>query len=335
MLKKKIIQALKILFFLGLGIFLIWWKVKDISDADKKNIYEAFSHANYFWIVVSVLLGLISNISRSLRWKQLLEPLGYNPRLSNTFFAVTIGYMANYAFPRLGEVSRCGILNTYEKVPFERSFGTVVAERLIDVITMLLLLVLTLIIEFNKIYGMVDEKILSPLAQKLSSNHTALFIVLGVGLVGIVVLFLLRKKIIGFLTGKIGKVILGFLEGLKSIKDVKKPGLFIAHSLFIWLMYFLGLYCCFFCFAETSILGPGVALAVLVMGTFGIIFTPGGIGAYQAIVIETLSAYKIIFSVAFAFAWIVWTSQFLSFMISGLISLVLLPIVNKSKSANS
>lgn len=335
-LHPKLVSALKLILFLSLGFFLLWLVTKDVSAEDWDHIFSAFANANYFWIGISIILSVLSHISRAIRWNILFEPLGHTPKTSNSFFAVMIGYMANYALPRLGEVTRCGVLATYEKIPLTQSIGTVVVERVVDVLCMLIVFLLMVLVEFDNIRKMAHEKIIDPVAGKLNvllQNQLILFTAVGLGLSLILLGIFYRKRISQLLTGKIGNLVLGLWQGVKSIKDVKRPVAFIAHSIFIWLMYFFGLYVCFFSFKETSQIGLSETLAVFVMGTIGVIFTPGGIGAYQALVTQALtSAYMIPFTVAFAFSWIVWTSQLAIILMLGIISLIALPLANKHKT---
>ena len=150
-MKDKILNTAKFLFFLGIGIGLIWLVVKDLTEKDKEEIYKSFREANYWWIIVTILLGFLSNVSRAIRWKMLMKPLGHSPRLDNTVYAIFIGYMANYALPRLGEVTRCGILNRYDKVPMNELLGTVLAERAIDMLCLILIFFYTLFAQYSLI----------------------------------------------------------------------------------------------------------------------------------------------------------------------------------------
>lgn len=324
----------KFLLFFSIGILLVWLVVKDISAEEKINIKAAFEKANYFWIVLSMILIIGSHWSRAVRWKMLLEPLGYKPKTSNTFFAIMVGYLANLALPRLGEVSRCGILNRYEKVSFEEAFGTVIAERAIDMLCLIVVFFITLIMELDVIYSFTNEKIISPLKNKIISiTHQPIKIII---LLLIIALFVgialfLKNKIKGSALVKFKTMLLGFWNGLKAIKNIKSPGLFIAHSVFIWFVYYGTLHLSFLAFDETAKLGIGEALAVLIFGTLGIIFVPGGTGAYQALVMETLKLFAVSFSTAFAFAWTVWASQIIGILIMGLISLILLAALNKKE----
>lgn len=332
-MKKKVINIVKFLFFLGLGILLIWLAVRNLTEKDKASIKEAFTQANYFWILLSMFLSFLSHLVRAMRWRLLIQPLGFNPKISNTFFAVMVGYLANFALPRLGEVSRCGILTKYEKIPFTEAFGTVIAERAIDLLCLILIFFATLFFQFEQLWGLTNEKIVSPLSSKFSSlMQSNLFLpVLAFVMIGIIILFFIfRKKSNGGFYKKIKDVVLGFWEGLKSVKNIKRPFLFVFHTILIWVLYTSLLYVGFLCFNETSQLGMDAALAIMLFGSLGIIFVPGGTGAYQALVTETLtSVFKISFTFAFAFSWLIWTSQFILILLLGAISLILLPVLNK------
>lgn len=332
-MRKRVINIVKFLFFLGLGILLIWLAVRNLTEKDKASIKEAFTQANYFWILLSMFLSFLSHLVRAMRWRLLIQPLGFNPKISNTFFAVMVGYLANFALPRLGEVSRCGILTKYEKIPFTEAFGTVIAERAIDLLCLILIFFATLFFQFEQLWGLTNEKIVSPLSVKFSAlMQSNLFVpVLAVVITVIIILiFVFRKKSSGGFFKKIKDVALGFWEGLKSVKNIKRPILFVFHTVLIWVLYTSLLYVGFLCFKETSHLGMDAALAIMLFGSLGIIFVPGGTGAYQALVTETLtSVFKISFTFAFAFSWLIWTSQFILILLLGAISLILLPILNK------
>lgn len=331
-MKSKILSAAKILFFLGLGIALIFLFVNKLSEEDKDKIINAVLNADYSWILASMIFGTLAHISRAMRWKQLLEPLDYKPKLSNTFFAVMIMYFANLAVPRLGEVSRCAILKRYEGIPVEKSFGTVVAERAIDLIFLALIFLLTLIFQWDLF--METLEVVKNLGTNTPGENQEKSIVLP--LLAIIaaiaggVLFLFRKNArIKLIYGKILNLILGFVSGLKSAIKVKNPLLFIGHSIFIWLMYILMVYICFFSLPATAELPFHVCMMLLIFGSLGIIIVPGGIGIYPAIISAVLGLYAIDEPTGYAFGWIVWIGQTVLLIVWGLISFTLLPIVNK------
>lgn len=332
-MKNKLFSIIKVVFFLGLGILIIWLVAKNLTEEQKQQVYQSLKGADYTWVVLSIAIGIISNISRAVRWKMLLKPLGHSPRLSNTFFAVMIGYLANLAVPRLGEISRCGVLTRYEKIPFNQSFGTVITERIIDVLVLLLIFIITFFLESEKIYHYTIQTIVTPLKNKISGNHSFVYGGCVILIAIVVVVLIARKKTeSNSLLSKIKTLLLGFWEGIKSIKNIENPALFIAHSLFIWLMYYFSVYVCFYCFEDTSKLSASAALVLLAFGSIAAIITPGGIGAYPVIAAEVLSLYDIPLPIGFAFGWVVWLSQEILLIILGLASLVLTPILNKKDS---
>lgn len=312
---------------------MIWLAVRNLSEQDKISIAEAFKQTNYFWVFITLLLSLLSHVSRAIRWKILIQPLGFNPKLSNTFFAVMVGYLANFALPRLGEVSRCGVLSKYEKIPFTEAFGTVIAERVIDLICLIIIFFVTLFFQFDALWGLTNDKIVQPATLKFSSllQNNSFLTLFGILMIGVTAsFFIFRKKNNGVLNKKIKGAVHGLVEGLRSVKDIKRPYLFIFHTLLIWFLYIACTLIGFLCFKETSDLGIDAAFAVLIFSTIGVIFVPGGTGASQALVTETLNAiFKISFTFSFAFAWLMWTSQFALLLLLGVISLILLPLLNK------
>lgn len=335
-MKKQLFNILKILFFLGLGVLLIWLAVKDKTQKDWDDINAAFSKADYFWIVLSILVSIISHVIRALRWNLLLHPLNHQPKTYNTIFAVFIGYLANLAVPRLGEVSRCGVLNRYEKIPFTEGFGTVITERIIDLVTVLLIFVITLLVEFDKIAGVTNDIIVNNFSGKMDAlikNKMMLIILGATAVLSIILFYYFRKKIKQLFSGKIKGFLKGLSGGLKSIRQVKSPSLFIFYSIAIWAMYAMQAYVCFFAFDQTNQLSVMVSLVLVVFGGVAVLVVPGGTGAYQVIVVQVLTTvYLISESNAFAFAWACWTSQFMVILFFGLLSLILLPIINKQKT---
>jgi uncharacterized protein (TIRG00374 family) len=319
---------IKFSLFLGVGIVIIWLSLRSLTPLERTQILHSFRIANYYWVILTVMMGIFSHILRSLRWMIFFEPMGYKPSLKNTFFAVMVGYFANLAFPRLGEVTRCGILARYENIPFNKSFGTVITERAIDMIIFFLLFMLMIVTQAGTIGHYLNTNIYPKLAEKFQNPiFSRMFIISGLILVLIIssLLFLMRKKIAAskFLL-KIKKLILGFWEGLKSLSQIRKPGLFIFYSISIWALYFFMIYICFFCFTDTNSLSPGAGLSALVLGSIGIMITPGGIGLYPAIIQETMQLYGIVRTTGLALGWISWTAQTSMILVVGGISLILL-----------
>jgi uncharacterized protein (TIRG00374 family) len=335
--KKILPQILRLVFFLALGFFFIWLFLRNLSPEEKKEIIEHLKGANYFWILFSILFGFISNMSRSSRWKLMLKTMGYNPKYKNVFMSVFIAYFANLAIPRLGEVSRCLPLAKYEKIPFEKSFGTVVTERALDLVVFLVIFALNVILQFEKLWGYMQNKVFGPMEEMLSTLGTGINILIlsVVILVGIGCIIFIMKNKNSKLIAKIREMIKGFADGLKSIIYIKKPVLFILHSLNIWFMYFLMTLIVFRCLPATAHLGPDAALSVLMLGSIGIMLVQGGIGLYPLIVAEALTLYGITSTTGYAMGWLLWSGQTAMVIIAGLVSLILLPLLNKKKNGET
>lgn len=333
-MKTKIINLLKFVFFLGLGLFLLWWVWNNFPDNQKEEIITALKTANYIWLIPLGIMAFISNVSRAIRWQMLITPTtNHKPGLFNVFSAVMIGYIANLAFPRLGEVSRCGIIAKYENIPFEKVLGTVITERIIDVISLLILILIVFFTQLNVIGSFVNEKIFSPLINKLSSANIFIYLL---GLIIVLVVWFIFKFVgksfkQSKFYQKIQHLIEGMIDGIKSVKKVKNMPLFLLHSCLIWIMYTLMVYFCFFTLQGTSSLGINEALAVLVIGSFAMIVTQGGVGAYQTFVSNLLVLYGIEKGLGFTFGCIAWGAQILFILLIGFALLIILPLVNQQK----
>lgn len=335
-MNKQFKTALKLAFFLGLGFFFIWLFVRNLTPAQIDEIISSIKRANYWWLVVSVLVGVLSHAIRAARWKLLIEPLGHTPRYSNMFFAVFIGYLANLALPRLGEVSRCGVLTRYEKIPFNKSFGTVITERAVDMAVFLFIFFLTVLIQFAELKDYLYFRIVEPLFGTIYKAGGASYITWGIlALIFsfFLLLFVFRKRFyhLGFVM-KIREMLLGFIDGMKSLFFMRRPFLFALYTVLIWLCYYLMTYLVFFSLPETSHLSPLAGLAVLVFGSVGIIVVQGGIGVYQAIVAETLLLYGVASTVGYAMGWLLWSAQTLMIVFVGALSMALLPLFNRNRN---
>lgn len=333
-MKDKILQALKFILFLGIGVLLVWWVVSKLDAEQRRQVVESMRNANFFWLGISIFLGTLAQVSRTIRWQMLIKPLGYRPGFWNTLFAVLVSYMANMALPRLGEVSRCAIVNRYEKVPVQHLLGTVITERILDVIALAGILLLGFIIESDKIAQYFREELSGPLEAKLSSMSEGgymLVILLGGMVTLIAFFFLLRKTILKLrFYHKVRDAAKGMLDGIKSVRNVDKPFTLVFHSVFIWLMYYAMLYVCIYSLPETSGLSIGAMITVFVAGAVAMIVVQGGIGAYPAFVMTALLLYNISEPIGFAFGWLVWSAQAVSILMGGTVALILLPIINKT-----
>lgn len=336
-MSQKIKNIIRFTIFLGIGIFFIWIFLRNLTADQKQEILNSMGNANYWWIALAIPLGILSHFLRAIRWKMLIETMGYKPRNSNMFFAVMIGYFANLALPRLGEVSRCTILTKYENVPFQKSFGTVITERALDMMVFFVLFFLNLALQAERLSGYIDEKIYKPLQAKLHLNLelSGAFAILMISFIVIfgIIFFIFRKQIASnSLYLKIKNIISGFVEGMKSLIKVRNIWLFGFYTFSIWALYMLMAYIVFFSIPASSRLGLDAGLAVLVFGSIGMMVVQGGIGIYPAIVAETLVLYGVASAQGYALGWLIWTSQNLTVVLVGIISLILLPILNNRKN---
>jgi uncharacterized protein (TIRG00374 family) len=325
-LKNTVGKILKFLIFFTLGIFIFWLIYKDQDIERIKSVLK--NEVNYFWVVISLVIGLVSHISRTLRWGLMIEPIGHKPRFGNTFMAVMIGYLMNMAFPRMGEISRCGVIARYEKISFTKLFGTVVAERLIDVISLLLLLLIVIFSQFGQMISFLKRN--PEIEEKLTHVFTSPLLISAV-IVFIVVAYLLRntfKQTTIF--KKIVHILKNFKEGFISIRSIKQKGWFWFHSVFIWFCYYLMLYAIFFAFDFTSILNPIAGLTTFVFASFGMVApVQGGIGAWHFMAIEGLRLYGVAYENGVIFAFVAHTSMTVMIIALGLISMLILPFMNR------
>ncbi len=340
-MKKKIITALKLVIAFGIGIGIIYLSLKDLTPTAKDDIISSFLLADYSWVAFSLFFGILSHLIRAQRWRMLLQPMGYTTTLKNSFLAVMIGYFANLGIPRSGELARCTILYKEDKIPVDKSFGTVIIERTIDMIIFFSLFFLTFIVQFKRLNAYIEENIFPALENKFGFiNNGDLFfkeVIGGIIIIFLITYFIFRKKLLQLaFVQKILKLFGGIWEGLKSIVNIKQPLLFIIYSLLIWLNYYLMIHMGLQAIPQTSGLGLGATLSVLVLGSIGIMLTPGGIGLYPVIVAQTLVLYGISADSGYgdAIGWLTWSSQTIMIIVLGSISVLLISLKSKNKLSN-
>jgi glycosyltransferase 2 family protein len=333
-LKNNIIKVAKFITFLiiGIGLFLYVYR-----DQNMSGIMNELSKIDYFWIILSILVTFLSHLSRAIRWQMLIETLGQRPKLGYTLGAVLIGYLANMAFPRLGEISKCGIISKYEKAPFAKVFGTVIIERVIDIASTFILLGIVLFTQTHIVSKFFENNpsVTNNLKSLLSS---------GVSLIVLLTIFLTISFTIYYFRNsykhlkiyiKAISFIKNMVDGLKSIKGVKKKKQFVFHSIFIWLIYFISMYFSFLAFEPTKNLGMLPILTVFVMGTFGMVApVQGGIGTWHFMVIGTLFIYSVGTTDAKIFALVTHGAMTFSTIIYGTIAIILLPFYNLKNQSN-
>jgi len=329
-LKGRLISILKVVVPLGIGIFVIWYQYDQLDDGQLAEIRESFANANYFWVAMSVLFGVLSHLSRAYRWNYMLEPLGYRTRFLNNFFAVMIGYVANIILPRFGEVWRCVMVSRYEKgTSFEKLFGTVVAERVADLIILISIVAVVVIMQIAQLKDRINE-----LLQGFFQNNTVIELALkgfAAALLIMIILYvgwrlLQRSQHPVFV--RIRGLLKGLFDGVTSILRMKRKWAFLAHTAFIWIMYLAMFYVPFFALPETCQASMSAVLAAFVMASFSIVLVQGGIGVYPVAVAQTLVLYSIPYEAGFAMGWIIWVAQTIMIVVFGVVSLVLMPLLN-------
>ncbi len=330
---KSILSFLKVALPLAFGAFLIWYVFKDLTQQEKEELYASFASANYFWIFLSISFGILSHMSRAIRWKYTIQPLGKTPGFWNSFFTVMIGYVANLALPRLGEVTRPGLLGKYEGLPFNKLFGTIVAERVADLVILGSIMAGIVFVEFD----MLKELLFGYLEQGSGNiSIEKILIIAGAAVIGLAALFfLMLSKSDNPISRKIRELVRGIFEGLISIVKMENKGYFLMHTAFIWIMYIGMFWVCFFCLEETSSVPLAGVVASFVMGSLAIVFVQGGLGVFPLAIMNTLLLYGVSKSGALALGWILWTSQTLMVIVLGVASIPLLRFVNRNKKIES
>lgn len=333
-MRKTLFTILQYGLFLGAGIFLVWWSVHKLSDEAYAEFTNALKTANYYLLIPVFFILIASHLSRAVRWKILMKSMGYTPKLSNTFSAVMIGYLANFAFPRLGEVLKCTILSKYEKVPADKLVGTILVERAVDLVSFFIIIIISLLTQAKVVGGYAMKKFNEYILSK-NMGITLFKLVLLIFIVSaffLILKYLVKKYPDSKPIQKVRSIVRGVVEGLLSIKHMKNKGRFILHSIFIWGCYLGGTYLGFFAIAQTSGLPILSAFPVLAFGTIAMILTPGGIGLYPVLLMEAMKLYNVSEPYGTANGWLQWSAQFLIVLVTGFLCLLILPYINKSKN---
>lgn len=330
-MNKRLLSILQYIIFLGAGIFLIWWQFKDMSAGDRADFYKSFQKANYWLIIPIVFMSLLSHLIRAIRWKYLMEPLDYKPALKNVFAVTMIGYLANSAIPRLGEILKCSFLAKYENLKFEKLVGTIILERAFDLICFIIFISITIIIQVDVVGFYVKAKLIE-IGRTSGMPVWAKVLVALLILTAIVygIKFLFKKYPNNKIINKISAFIKGMAEGFTTIKHLKKKKLFLISTLAIWLLYLLQIYIGFSAMEGTSNLTIKAACAVLTLATLAMIATPGGIGSFPFFVMETLVIYGIANPLGYSFGWLIWGVATGIIVIVGLVCLLIIPYLNKN-----
>ena len=305
-----------------IGMGIIYYQFNTLTAAEIEKIKISFQKANYYYILLSLLIACLGYWLRAYRWKFALNHLGYQTKFSNNFFTVSVAYLVNLTVPRSGEITRAALLKKYENVPFDKAFGTIVAERIVDLLIFLLFVFIGFVSQFDTIY------------QFLISNNVSLQSLIFTGIIGILlfIVFILiwiyaEWKIILKLKNKLS----GLIEGISTIYKMKDKWKYIFHSFFIWFSYLAMFYVAIFALPETSEISFSVVIMGFIFGSLAVGFTNGGLGAYPFSIALIFSLYGITKDVGTAFGWLVWTSQTILTILLGLVSYLLLPVLNRNK----
>ena len=326
-MRKNIFKALRFLLFLSIAGILLYFAFRGV---DFDELWQSFKTARYEFILVYLLFGFLSLLSRTYRWNLLVEAMNYKASFMNSFYSLNTGYMANYAFPRIGEITRCASLSKAEKIPVDKLFGTVIVERVVDLLMVIILMFLLIIFRLDFFGTWLNENIFNPLVGKLNRSIGGIWILLaflaGIPLLLIALYYMFRKKLssVKFIQ-KIKSFIKGIIDGLKTIYKLKRHWAFLLHTLLIWIFYWAMTYGAVFALPETSVLKPIDGLFLLIVGSFGFIVpAQGGIGAYHLVTTLGLTLYNIPREAGLTYATITHGAQMIMLIVLGAVSLMIL-----------
>ncbi len=323
-MNKKIKKTIFIILPIALGVFLIWYSISQLTPEDIEAIKNSFKTANYWWVFLSLVFGIISHFSRAYRWSFLLEPMGYKPRFANSIMAVLVGYLVNLTIPRAGEIARATAISKYENIPFEKAFGTIVSERIADVIMLFGIIAMAFFLQTKLLTAYLFK-------DDASSSYNIWYVIIGFVVIGLLLFWIIQKSNNPFIK-KIQNFVYGLIQGVISIFKMKKKWAFIFHTIFIWTMYVLMFYAVSFALPETTNLPFGAIIVGFVVGGLSMALTNGGLGSYPVFVASAITLYGIEKNPALAFGWIMWTAQTLMVLFFGGLSFLLLPIYNRKKA---
>jgi glycosyltransferase 2 family protein len=332
-MRKRLLFVLQIVFFIGLGLLVVWFITKDFTPAQKQVLYDSFRNVDYTLLFPVTITLLLAHYVRAMRWRILIQPLNYYPGKANTFFAVMLGYMFNLFVPRLGEVLKCTLLSKYERVPPDKLVGTIVAERAFDVVSLLVVIVITLLIQVDIVWPFFVSMFAGRAGSSSFSWIKVLLVLLGVALIIILIVFLFKKYREKKFVKRIRTIFSNVYQGLMSFRHLQQKKAFLGYTLLMWLFYLLSIRIGFFAYEPVENLGTPPALSTLTFGSLGMIApTQNGLGPYQFAVQKTMELYGVDAAEGQAFGWILWGSQTVILLAGGLICLTLLPIINRNKN---
>ncbi len=321
-MKIAVKKVLQIAIPIGIGVFFIWYSFYKTSEEERELLWKSIKTAKPLWIILSAFLGVLAHISRSYRWLFLANTLGYKPRLSTSYMALMMGYLANLGIPRSGEILRASTLSNYEDVPFQKTIGTVISERIVDLIMLLLVVLIGVATNTTLFLNYFENENINPL-----------FIFLGIILFIILLYFcyLVVKKSDIKMLKKVRKFILEIYEGILSVLKMKNRVSFIFHTFFIWSAYIFMFYIMKFAIPELNHLSFSAALAAFIVGSFAMTVSNGGFGVFPIAIGAILIFFNVEQSIGEAYGWVLWGAQTITNIIIGGFSFILLPFFLKKK----
>ena len=325
---KLYISAFKYILLLIIGITLL---ILAFKGQDLNRLISDLQKAHYGWVAASLTTMFLGHILRAFRWRMMISSLGQGtPSMLNTIYAVIIGYLANLALPRMGEVSRCGVINKTDNIAVAKLIGTVIVERIIDLLMLTIFIAFSIFFQFDVISEFLYRDVFLKLNGS-TANLTILIFAAAMFFIALLFFYILMKKKKWGIRNQLYNLFMDLKSGILSVKDLKNKTVFISSSIMIWLLYWISCYLCFFALDSTANLGILPALSTLVFSSIGMIApVQGGIGAFHWMVSEGLEIYNIPKSEGLAYALLIHSSQTILILFTGAISLIILMLKPKS-----
>lgn len=320
-------KFLKIVLPVGIGLLIVFVFYNSLDANDIESFQSHFQNANYWWVLAAVSVTFLSHLSRAARWKMMITSLGYEISFKKSFYSLFVNYLVNLGIPRTGEIARCAVLTRYDGVPFDKSFGSLVNERIIDVIVLGFIGVMVAIFQ-RDVFINFTKRFVKPFVEEkglLENYHIINVMALVLISLFLLVLFLIKKNKFP-MQAKFSKIFAGVKEGIVSIANLKNPVVFVGHSLFIWLMYWLMTYLIFFAIPGGEEVPFMASLSVLFFGTFAFIIVSGGLGAYPVAMGVVLGLYGIDALIGNAAGWLLWGGQTIMIITFGAFSFFMLSL---------
>lgn len=330
-------KSFKTIAFTLLGAFILFMVFR---KTDFNQLLSEASEAKFFWIVLALVVGAWGHWIRAARWTLMLDSMDYKVTTYPGFLSVISGYLINLAIPRAGELSRCALMGQVTGVPVQTLVGTVVTERIIDLIMTVLIIFSVLLLQFQLLYDFTRINFLTPLSTKLNSliqsDYFSIIVVFIVLIFVLILWFILKKKAVKPTNENKWILLLkGFAKGIKSVFTLKKPILFIVYTFGIWFTYFLSTVCIMQAFEFTASMTLITGLSILMFSTLGVIApAPGGVGSIYTTKLGLIEIYNLPDSQATTFASILFFTQVVGFVILGTFALIQLGIMKSKAKLN-